>query len=264
MRISRFYVDKSNIKIGETINLNQEDINHIRTVLRLKKGDNVEIFNDTEEYLAELSLVSTKKVTARILKSNTNNINTKQIFSINLFQSLIKPIKLDELVRIHTELGTSNFYPIQTEFSIIKKENIQNRINRWQKILVSAAKQSSRIGLMNLHSPIDFKESISIAKNTSDIVIFLEVKNKLAIHKIDITLNLLNKIIEYKKNKKKNKELVISVFIGPEAGFSKTEINLAIEHKFDFCCLSNNILRSETASIAIITLLKFIELQCIV
>lgn len=243
MRLNRFYTERTNIREGSSVKLPDSDINHIRKVLRLKKGDEIIVFNGEKEFLAELNIVGSEFVTVRLKQQlRAEDFSDESKVEITLFQGLLRAGKFDDILEKVTELGVDFIVPIQCEFSQSKVENAVEKIERWNKILIAASKQTERIRIPELIQPMTFKESLEHVKEF-DVVYFFTTKQD--------TINKLKK--SDKPNIKK-----VGFFIGPEGGFSPTEHKLAKESGLEFYSMSNTILRSETAAIFGTGILNFL------
>ena len=246
MRLNRFYTERINLRVGSSIKLNDSDIQHIRKVLRLKKGDEIIIFNGEKEFLAELKLVGSEVIMAEITKKlKEEDFSDKNKVEITLFQGLLRAGKFDIILEKTTELGIDYIVPIECEFSQSKIIHAKDKIERWNKILISASKQSERIRLPSLIEPMSFKESLNYLKEY-DIVYFFTTK-KQDIKEINISPDPKIKKVAY--------------FIGPEGGFSPAEEKMIADLGFQSYFLSKTILRSETAAIFGAGLLNFLYNQ---
>jgi 16S rRNA (uracil1498-N3)-methyltransferase len=226
------------------LKLEDSDINHVRKVLRLSKGDEIIVFNGEKEYLAKLGIVSREVIMANIIKQlREEDFSKGSKVEITLFQGLLRAGKLDDILEKTTELGVDNIVPIECEFSQMKLDVAFKKISRWNKILVSASEQSERIRLPDLIEPMKFEESLTHLVEFDEVYFFTT----------DNSNELRNLVV------KKNKEISkIACFIGPEGGFSPREHELAKNHKLEFYTLNKSILRAETAAIFSVGVLNFL------
>ncbi len=247
MRLNRFYTERKNIRTGSSVKLSDYDANHVRKVLRLSKGDKITVFNGEKEFLAELILVTREFATARLLELIKEEDFSKPKVEITLFQSLLKAGKLEDILEKTTELGIDHIVPVVAEFSQSFYENTNSKYERFNKIILSACQQSERLTIPELHKPIDFDGVINL-KEQFDVIYFFTIPRKASPESIDTKfLSMIPK--EYSK---------IAVFIGPEGGFSPTEHKLAKEAGFEFVTFTDSILRSETAAITAVAIVKFL------
>ncbi len=252
MRLNRFFTERTNLTINSSVKLQDSDIKHIRNVLRLKKGNEIILFNGEKEYLAELNVVGREFVTAHIKKIlKVADFSEESGVEITLFQSLLRSNKFDLVIEKTTELGIDNIVPIETEFSQIKRDVALKRLSRWKKVTIAASKQSERVKIPDISEPISFKEAINL-KDKFDIVFFFTIPRD-NIKESQTTMNLKE---FFESNEEKYKK--IAYIIGPEGGFSPNEHSLSKNSNLEFVSFGNTILRSETAAIAILSVFKYI------
>ncbi|MBP5426850.1 MAG: 16S rRNA (uracil(1498)-N(3))-methyltransferase [Clostridiales bacterium] len=229
----KFFVDKSDIK-NNNIYIRGDSVNHIKNVLRLTIGDTLTVCDgDGYDYLAVISKEPSDCIEARVL--SISDSNTEPSVDITLYQGVPKGSKMDLIIQKNVELGVKRIVPVICERTIVKldKRDVQKKIDRWNKIAVAAAKQSGRGIIPSVHDPVLLVDAITMAK------------------KSDLSL------IPYEKEKeRKLKDVLkaqsvkdVSVFIGPEGGFSEEEISIAVENGVLPVTLGNRIFRTETASI---------------
>jgi 16S rRNA (uracil1498-N3)-methyltransferase len=235
MRLNRFYTERTNVRLGSSVKLPDFDINHIRKVLRLKKGDKIIIFNGEKEYLAELRIVGSEVITAILTEElRSEDFSSEAKVEITLFQGLLRAGKFDDILEKTTELGIDYVVPVECEFSQSKVENANAKIERWNKVIIAASKQSERVRVPDLIQPMYFTDALEHLKEFDKVYFFSTAKN-LEILNVDMQVDKLHRKVAY--------------LIGPEGGFSPTENKLAQEHNLQFYTMGKTILRSETAAI---------------
>ncbi len=153
---------------------------------------------------------------------------------------MIRSTKMEFVFQKCTELGVSTFTPINCERSNFHQFN-QNKLNRWKKIIIEASEQSRRDIVPELFNPTSFSQAINNCNGAGIIAWENELNNGIK----DVLKNL--------KTQKLLKNSPINVFIGPEGGFTKAEIEQSYEKEFESVSLGKRILRSETAGIVIST-----------
>lgn len=234
MRRFRFYTDRDKLRIGSSVKLPDFEEKHILKSLRLKKGDEIFLFNGIKEYKAKLKLVSKDAVMAEITEEYRDSSEEFEK-EITLFQGLTKAKSFELTLDYATELGVNTIVPVKTEYSVIELERkAEKKFERWGKIILSAVKQCERVSIPKLHEPIDFSE-IKDLLGGFDIVLFCvtEVEDR-------ISLGEIREEIEEEGFKK------IGVIIGPEGGFSEGEIGLLKDKSnVRLVRLHRNVLRSE-------------------
>ncbi len=235
----KFFVKTNQINNNE-IKIVGEDVKHITQVLRAKNNEELTIcdINTGTNYITCISKCSTDYVICNILKVLKSS-NEPQV-QITIFQGLPKSDKMEYIIQKNTELGASFFVPVIMQRCIAKlnEKDVDKKIQRWQKIATSAAKQSERNIIPNVQNPITLQE-LSRKINEFDLVI-LAYENE--------ENNTLKNELKSLKNTKNAK---IGMIIGPEGGLEKSEVETLIKSGAKVVTLGKRILRTETASIMI-------------
>ncbi|MEP7103169.1 MAG: 16S rRNA (uracil(1498)-N(3))-methyltransferase [Candidatus Dojkabacteria bacterium] len=249
MRLNRFFTKRENLTIGSSILLEEEDTTHIKKVLRLSKGDKIIIFNGEKEFLAELTLVSKDAVVASIESLlRQEDFSGENRVEITLIQGLLRSGKFDFIVEKATEIGVDYIVPLEAEYSQMKADAAGKKLERWNKLALSASKQSERIRIPEITTPIKFSEISKIVDEFDKVYL------------LTIDRDSLKEISEVKPlSKDVNTKLKhVAVVIGPEGGFSPAEHKLAKEFGFEFVSIGKTILRAETASIVALGIVNFL------
>lgn len=233
MTIHRFFIAKHLLETAEVAL--PENVSHqIRNVLRLEEGTKIMLLdNEGHEYLTSIRAMTKTQVIGQILekKLNQNEPATK----ICLYMSSINNDKLELAIQKCTEAGVFSIIPIQTEhtqYSITKID--QHKLERFNKIAQEAAEQSERGIIPTIETPIKFSQALEKAKNQGPVLLAAERTNQ-------------NDIFQTLTGLDSNQ--VISIFIGPEGGFSDREIEQAKSYGATLVSLGPRILRAETAAI---------------
>ena len=174
-------------------------------------------------------------VTVQIKNEVINH--TEPIVETVLFQSLIKGEKMEFVIQKAVEIGVTKIIPLITTRCVVKLESgkkLTNKIERWQKIAESAAKQSKRGIIPTIELPLTIKEALEYVNDNLECAC-IPYENEHAFH-----------IKEYLRSLKTSS---IGVLIGPEGGFTEEEVQFAMEKGVRPVTLGNRILRSETAGI---------------
>lgn len=226
----RFFIEDEQNDAEQFI-IKGQDVNHIKNVLRMKQNNKIEIVKNGNSYICSIHSIENHKVVADVLYKNENS--NESPIKIHLFQSLPKSTKMETVLRKSTELGVFSFHPIITERSIIKidiKKEVK-KLERWQSVVLEAAKQSKRDLVPEVYSIKTFREALKQLKNKTIIVPY-ELEDSLGIK-------------EFLQSSNNSDE--VFVFIGPEGGFDAREINSLIEIGAQIVSLGPRILRTETA-----------------
>ncbi len=237
-----FFVNGNAIE-KETITITGKDVNHIKNVLRMKKGEeiSVSVTGNDAEYKCAVRDYSDDSVICDILSVNeTGNELPSKIF---LFQGLPKSDKMELIIQKAVELGAFKIIPVQMKRSVMKLDpkKAPDKIKRWQAISEAAAKQSKRSIIPEISMPVSFKEALNEALNLTHKLVPYECAEGIA-----RTREVLEKV---------NPGESVAVFIGPEGGFDDSEIELARSSGFEIITLGKRILRTETAGLVVLSLL---------
>lgn len=235
----RFYVDESSILKDEII-ITGPDVNHIKNVLRMKAGDELVICNGQgKDFYCIIERESDTQIDCRIIK--IQNTDTELESKLYLFQGVPKKDKMELIIQKAVELGAFEIIPVMTHRTIVKIEDKKKelkKVERWQSISTSAAKQSNRGIIPKVTETMTLKQAFAFAKNLDCKVIPYENADQ-----IEKTREIINNI---------NSGQSVGIFIGPEGGFEESEIKLALEEGIQPITLGRRILRTETAGLAIL------------
>ena len=164
---------------------------------------------------------------------------------IYLFQGLPKSDKMEWIIQKAVELGVHQVIPVATKRAVVRLEGKKevNKQRRWQAISESAAKQSKRMLIPNVHQVLSFKEALKYAESMDIRLIPYELAKGM-----QETKEILAAIEQGQS---------IGIFIGPEGGFEEKEVEAAISEGAKPITLGKRILRTETAGLAILSVLMF-------
>jgi 16S rRNA (uracil1498-N3)-methyltransferase len=238
-----FFIKQSEVESSTSI-ITGSDARHIQTVLRLKPGDKIGLFDGKGyEYEAKIVALSPGRVKVSIIKSFPST--SESPVHIIVAQAFLKERKMDSLVRQLTELGITKWVPFFAERSIPRpdKKNLSARTERWKKIAKESVKQCKRGRITEIGKTVSFEEVLNIGEVCDLKVVFWENESK-----------SINDMLP-KSNRQLNN---IFALMGPEGGFTSQEIETARARGFVTAGLGPRILRSETATIAACVLLQYL------
>tara|TARA_B100000902_G_scaffold346479_1_gene353183 strand:- start:272 stop:880 length:609 start_codon:yes stop_codon:yes gene_type:complete len=198
--------------------------------MRIKTNESFSLFNQSGEWEAKVLNINKGIVEFTVFKKLRSAENEKEIWLA------FAPIKLNYLnlmIQKATEIGITRFIPILTERTVVRKLN-EKRIN---KIIIEASEQSNRLKVPSLDKLTKFEAFLKSNQNTNIIFGDLNTDNK----KLDL----------------KNKD-PLCILIGPEGDFSiKERENISKLKRIIPLKINDNILRSETAAISMISIISF-------
>lgn len=239
----KFFVPKNSID-NDIASIEGDDVKHIYKVLRLEVGDKVSINNcNGEEFLGQIEDINKKQVTVKCLeKLELNNESTIEIY---LFQGLPKSSKMDLIVQKATELGVREVTPVITGRVVVKSELGEfKKLDRWNRIVLEACKQSKRSVIPKVNTPLEFEQLLDFLEDIDLVVVPYENQEGYGIKKMISSID--------KSSVKK-----VAVVIGPEGGFEEEEINRLKELGSYIVTLGPRILRTETAGFVCASLIMY-------
>lgn len=233
-----FFVSEEQIN-GENAYIEGSDVNHIVNVLRMKPGEELLISVKGDwDYLCKIVDIETDRVNLKVLES----MEQRELpVNITLLQGIPKSDKLEMIIQKAVELGVSEIIPVKTKRVVVKidEKKVDTKVNRWNAIAESAAKQSKRSIVPKVYEPMSIDNALEIVKDFGVKLIPYENADG-----IDKTRKILDGM-------DKTKDIV--VFIGPEGGFEEAEVERIKNSGFEVITLGKRILRTETAGLALLS-----------
>lgn len=241
--MKRFFVEPSQIA-EDQIQIRGSDVNHIRNVLRMKVGDTLWISDqEGKEYNCYIEQMEEEIIFLRIAYVQEPQFELPS--RIILFQALPKGDKMEWIIQKAVELGVWEIVPMSTSRCVVKldEKKAEKKVQRWQQIAESAAKQSKRMKIPEIHSVCTYKEALNYAQKCEAKLIPYEMAKDMR-----KTGKLLREIQAGQS---------VAIFIGPEGGFAQEEVQEAMKSGFSPITLGKRILRTETAGMVLLSVLMF-------
>lgn len=242
----KFFVSTNQIDENE-IKIIGEDVNHIRNVLRLEKGEQIKICDKdlSQNYICEIAEVSKECVVCQIIEKV--QAEAEGNVELTVFQGLPKADKMELIIQKCTELGASSFVPVEFSRSIVKLsgKDADKKIDRWQKIAEMAAKQSKRDLIPEVKNLINIKQLASQITDYDLVLLAYE----------DEENNSLKN--ELQKIKDKREKIKMAVIVGPEGGIDFKEVEVLRDSGAKVVGLGKRILRTETAALAMASIIMY-------
>ena len=246
----RFLIKPEDVNKDSLI-LTGDDAKHMLQVLRFKPGDVFLAFDTTGlEYEAEVVSTGKSSVTGKIIKVwQPGTEPEKDVF---LFQGIPKADKMDWIIQKSVELGVREIIPMVTQYSVIRLHDrgLDGKLERWNRIAREACKQSGRVRVPEVKTPMSYPDAVKlwsdrVKEETDALTVYCyENEGKKCLKDLLICYNISN-------------IRTSGIFIGPEGGFSVEEVQLAQEHRFNPVSLGKRILRTETAAIAVLSVIMY-------
>lgn len=225
----RFYEPFTKPVMDSWIKLGEESSHHAMRVLRLKQDEVVEIFNGLGLAVSGPIFFSKEEVKVQV----KTLVEQRKTLEITLIQALLTNEKLDWIIEKACELGVSDIRIYASERGEVKLtgEKLSKRIERWQKIAISACKQCGQNTLPVISYANCLKGALTVKSQKNFILL--------------PTAEKLQKEDQAPKS--------VSFIVGPEGGLSETEINTATANGSTPLRLGNLVLRTETAGLAAVS-----------
>lgn len=239
----RFFVDRSQVE-GETIWITGTDVNHIRNVLRMKEGDQIQISDGSSQVrLCRIVQIESERVQTEILSVEESFAELP--VQIYLFQGIPKGDKMEWIIQKAVELGVYAVVPMKTNRVVVKldKKKEQDRIRRWNGIAESAAKQAGRTVIPEVLPVMELKEVCHFIREFECKMIPYECAEG-----VEQTRKKIGGITGGNR---------VGILIGPEGGFEKEEVETALQNGIEAVSLGKRILRTETAGIVVLSVIMF-------
>lgn len=242
--MNRFFVDDPGAFSDRSVVITGEDVNHVKNVLRLKENDELIVSDGRgRDYHCRISGITNEEVVADIcdICDNFSELFTE----ITLFQGFPKGDKMELIIQKTVELGVTRIVPVMTKRTVVKLDDkkAKKKTERYNMIAESAAKQSGRGMIPEVTMPVSFAEAVSMAEKLDmNIIPYEEAEG------VEYSRNIIKSI----KGKKS-----LGIFIGPEGGFAREEVEKALDAGASAITLGHRILRTETAGMAVISIIMF-------
>lgn len=244
----KFFTSAENF-IGNEARILGDDVKHIYKVLRLDQGESVTINNCIgDEFLGKIKSISKQEVIVDIIEKLS--INNESSVEIILYQGLPKAQKMDLIVQKGTELGIKEFIPVITSRVDIKLKGEFKKLDRLNRIVLEAAKQSKRSIIPVVKEPIKMDYIIENIKNMDFLLVPYESAENFGIK------TFFNELRQQYNGEIPNIKR-IGVLVGPEGGFEAWEIEELQKIGAKIVTLGSRILRTETAGFVATSLIQY-------
>jgi len=223
---------------NNTMYLDNDDLNHIKNVMRMKEKDEVIIVYNDKSYICSLNSDLLSAEILSVFKEEDNQTD------FTVYIPLLNEDKMSFILQHGTELGITNFIVVQYEHCKYKlpSKDYNKKILRWNKIIKEASEQSYRLRKPTLNEIINVKDIKSI--EGVNILCSLDKNNVKSICKV-LTI--------------KNSRDKINLVFGPEGGLSKKEEDIIEEKGYIKTSLGDDVLRTETVPLMVASIVKYLK-----
>lgn len=239
MRVPRVYTPQ-NLNMGLLVELEAAASKHLLTVLRLKAGAPVILFNgDGREFSARLEGANRNRASVSI--GTQRPARTESPLAITLVQGISRGERMDYTLQKAVELGVQCVIPVLTERSVVKLDdkNTVRKLSHWQSVAIGACEQSGRTRIPKIEAPQAFNRFLSEMDRSDTLKLMLDPG-------ADTSSRMLARPAGQS----------LMLLVGPEGGLSDMERSLALRSGFQGITLGPRILRTETAGLVALSILQ--------
>jgi 16S rRNA (uracil1498-N3)-methyltransferase len=240
MEIRRVFVDKLKMKNGLVL-VTGPTHKYICNVLRKNTGDRIDLI-DGKGYLyrCTIGIIKNKELFLQVL--DVVHRPEEKRAKVTLCVSPIKGSRMDWLVEKATELGVERIIPTVFTRTVVKiGDKEKGKLERWKKLAIEASRQSGRFTVPEVVQPTPLRGLPPYIDG---------IENRWALYEREKKTAIKDVISSQRENG-------ICVVIGPEGGIEETEIAWLKEHDFVPCTLGENIFRSETTPLVILSIILY-------
>lgn len=242
----RFFVKTEQIKENEIIIIG-EDVKHIKNVLRKQIGDIIEICNQEtgNTYKCEITEIKEQEIINSIIEKKAG---TEDKIKVDIYQGLPKADKMELIIQKSIELGANAIIPVEMKRCVVKLDSKteSKKIERWQKIAESAAKQSGRSTVPEICRMVKIEDIAKLKDEYDSIIVCYEDEKENYIKKELLKLKELD-----------NPEMRIAIVIGPEGGLEEKDVEYLKQNGAAIVTLGNRILRTETVALNLLSIIMY-------
>lgn len=248
LAMPRFFFEPDSLLTDEKgsvqVVLTGDNARHISLSLRMRVGDCITLCDGRgRDHRCVIRYIDRESVKVDVL--SVIDSTTEPPYHVTLFQSLAKGEKMDFIIQKAVELGVSEIVPVESERSVVKMldggERTLKKVARWQKIADEASGQCGRGILPTVRLPITLSDALHVSEGSLSLFCY-EGEDTSPISSIISS---------------EHSESRISVFVGPEGGYSENEVRAAIQSGARLTGLGRRILRTETAGLFVLSALSF-------
>ncbi len=219
---------------------------HIVKVLRYAEGSRLDLFDGRGgRYRGRISRIAGDESVEGVIEERLADASTRRLPSVRLYQGLLKAGHWEWLLEKGTEIGVASFRPVSTAHSVVSlgSERVKAKRERWSRVLLGACKQSGRLIIPEIRDPLPFAEALREARDGVILLAWEKMSGEPAGAALKSALA--------------DRPASVNVFVGPEGGFSKEEVALALGAGAVLFGLGPQTLRAETAGIVACSLVLY-------
>lgn len=233
----------ASVQPGETITLPDSEAHYVARVLRMRPGDVIEAFDGLAgKYRIRLTAVSASGVCGRVMVAHREAPAAST--SLVLGQALPKGARMDLVIEKCSELGLTTLVPVDAERTVVRlqPERMAARLARWRRVAEAATRQCRRATLLDIRAPMSAEAFCFHYRDAPVKIVCWAGETQRGLRQV------LERVVDQRP---------VVALIGPEGGWTNQEIDIARRHGFVTVHLGPRILRTETAAIAVTSILQY-------
>lgn len=244
----RFYAPpESFAPDGARVVLSAEESRHLRDVLRLRAGDEAQVFDGEGREFACVVGEGVGRAATLEVRGRAEPPKPESPLELTLAVALLKGEKFDLVVQKATELGASRVVPVTTKRTDVRlrdRADAARRVERWRRLALEASKQSGRARVPLVAEPFALDSFVAgAARGAGELRLLFAERGGTGLHSLST---------------ESESRLAVTALVGPEGGWDDAEVALAREHGWTVVTLGGRTLRAETAAITVTTLLQYL------
>jgi 16S rRNA (uracil1498-N3)-methyltransferase len=240
VEVRRVFVDKLKMKNGMVL-LTGPNCKYILGVLRKTTGERIDVM-DGKGYLYRCTINAAKGKELYLHVVDAVHHPEEKRTRVTLLVSPIKGPRMDWLVEKATELGVDRILPTIFKRTVVKFQDEESeKCERWRRIMIEASRQSGRFSIPEMAPPTPLRGVLPYIDHLENRWLLYE-KEK---------VTTMKDVVATQKNGE------VCVAIGPEGGVEEGEVAWLQEHGFVPCTLGQNILRTETAPLVVLSIIFY-------
>lgn len=236
------YFIKHKLTVGDITHLSDSDSELVISSNELDIEDILEIETYEKNFLGQITDISSSSVEVEIIEEKGQR-DTKYVPSITIIQSLSNDSKFNYFLEKSVEIGIEKIIPVESKYSLKDKKKALKDYPLWNKIVKDATEQSRNIFPTIIERPLTIEELLQHPLENNSIRLCLATENVDSKYIKDVEID----------------DKPVYIAIGPEKGWSSSDIDIFKRLNFQFIKLKGNILRTETTGLVIGSIIKYIK-----
>ncbi len=234
----RFFVEGTQ-RVGSVVEIDGSDAHKITRVLRLQRGDRIEIV-DSAATAFEAAIDEGGPIVRAKLLGAVDRAGASRMVRCDVAQAVPKGRRMELVIEKATELGAGAFLPFYCERSVARSVGAE-KLERWRRLARSSAQQSGRIDVPEICRPVAFDALLAQFSAYQAVLFAWELAARVPLYQ------QLLEVLPATGN--------VLVVVGPEGGFTHAEADLAEQRGATSISLGPRILRTDTAAIAVLAVI---------